>query len=172
MLPVDKKTELPKQWVSRCSGPPLPIITVTSNIYELRLPRGLPAKVFVATPRTIVPGGAARGHPAISFFGPVRNPWNLERSAGGSSGGAAAAVAAGIVPIAHGNDGGGSIRIPASCTGVVGLKPTRHRVPQGPDYGELLQGLSCEFALTRTVRDAAFVLDAVQGADRSTGRPE
>jgi len=99
------------------------------------------------------------------MFGPVRNPWKLEHSAGGSSGGAAAAVAAGIVPVAHANDGGGSIRIPASCCGLVGLKPTRHRVPQGPNYGELLQGLSCEFAVTKTVRDAAVTLDAVQGAD-------
>lgn len=99
------------------------------------------------------------------MFGPCRNPWNLGHSAGGSSGGAAAAVAAGIVPVAHANDGGGSIRIPAACCGVVGLKPTRHRVPQGPNYGELLQGLSCELAVSRTIRDMAVVLDAVQGAD-------
>jgi amidase len=87
------------------------------------------------------------------MFGPCRNPWNLGHTAGGSSGGAAAAVAAGIVPVAHANDGGGSIRIPASCCGVVGLKPTRHRVPQGPNYGELLQGLSCELVVSRSVRD-------------------
>lgn len=99
------------------------------------------------------------------MFGPTRNPWDIQRSAGGSSGGAAAAVAAGIVPIAHGNDGGGSIRIPAACCGLVGLKPTRHRVPQGPDYGEMLQGFSCELVVTRTVRDTAVVLDAVHGAD-------
>jgi amidase len=99
------------------------------------------------------------------MFGPCRNPWNLGHTAGGSSGGAAAAVAAGIVPVAHANDGGGSIRIPASCCGVVGLKPTRHRVPQGPNYGELLQGLSCELVVSRSVRDTAVVLDAVQGAD-------
>ncbi len=99
------------------------------------------------------------------MFGPCRNPWNLAHTAGGSSGGAAAAVAAGIVPVAHANDGGGSIRIPAACCGVVGLKPTRHRVPQGPNYGELLQGLSCELVVSRSVRDMAVVLDAVQGAD-------
>ncbi len=99
------------------------------------------------------------------MFGPCCNPWNLAHTAGGSSGGAAAAVAAGIVPVAHANDGGGSIRIPAACCGVVGLKPTRHRVPQGPNYGELLQGLSCELVVSRTVRDMAVVLDAVQGAD-------
>jgi amidase len=99
------------------------------------------------------------------LFGPVRNPWDLTRSAGGSSGGAGAAVAAGIVPVAHASDGGGSIRIPASCDGLVGLKPSRDRIPSGPDYGDLLCGLACEFAVTRSVRDAAALLDAVAGAD-------
>ena len=100
------------------------------------------------------------------LHGPVRNPWDLGRSAGGSSGGSAATVAAGVVPFAHGNDGGGSIRIPAACNGLVGFKPTRHRIPCGPDYGgELLFGLGIEFALTRTVRDTAALLDAVAGAD-------
>jgi amidase len=91
-------------------------------------------------------------------FGPVHNPWDLGRSAGGSSGGSGAAVAARIVPIAHANDGGGSIRIPASCNGLVGLKPSRDRIPSGPDYGDLLCGLAC-------VRDAAAMLDAVAGPD-------
>ena len=98
-------------------------------------------------------------------FGPVHNPWDLGRSPGGSSGGSGAAVAAGVVPIAHANDGGGSIRIPASCNGLVGLKPSRDRIPSGPDYGDLLCGLACEFALTRSVRDAAALLDAVAGPD-------
>lgn len=99
------------------------------------------------------------------LYGPTRNPWDLERSTGGSSGGSAAAIATGIVPIAHANDGGGSIRIPASCNGLVGLKPTRGRIPTGPDYGELIGGLGIEFALSRTVRDTAALLDAVCGPD-------
>ncbi|HEU4533612.1 MAG TPA: amidase family protein, partial [Polyangiaceae bacterium] len=97
--------------------------------------------------------------------GPTRNPWNLERSSGGSSGGSAAAVAAGIAPLAHANDGGGSIRIPAACCGLVGLKPTRGRTPTGPDYADPLNGLGIEFAVTRSVRDAAALLDAVAGPD-------
>ncbi len=99
------------------------------------------------------------------LFGPVHNPWDLSRSAGGSSGGSGAAVAAGIVPVAHANDGGGSIHIPASCDGLVGLKPTRDRVPTGPDYADPLCGLAIEFAVTRTVRDAAALFDAVAGPD-------
>jgi amidase len=95
--------------------------------------------------------------------GPTRNPWNPERGVGGSSGGAAALVAAGAVPIAHGNDGAGSIRIPAACCGLVGLKPSRGRVPCGPDAGEPLFGVAADFGLTRTVRDAAHLLDAIQG---------
>jgi amidase len=98
------------------------------------------------------------------FYGPTRNPWNTDHSSGGSSGGAGAAVAAGIVPLAHANDGGGSIRIPASCNGLIGLKPTRGRTPTGP-FGELLSGIGVEFAVSRSVRDTAALLDAVSGPD-------
>ncbi|RXT54226.1 amidase [Bradyrhizobium betae] len=97
------------------------------------------------------------------YQGPVHNPWNLSRNVGGSSGGTAAAVAAGVVPMAHGNDGGGSIRVPASSCGLVGLKPTRGRVPIGPDADEALNGMGIELGLSRTVRDSAALLDAVQG---------
>jgi len=97
-------------------------------------------------------------------YGPSRNPWNFNHSTGGSSGGSAAAVAARMVPMAHASDGGGSIRIPASECGVVGLKPTRGRISLGPDIGESWAGLVFEFAETRTVRDAAALLDCVQGS--------
>ncbi len=95
--------------------------------------------------------------------GSTRNPWALDRSAGGSSGGSAALVAARALPAAHGNDGGGSIRLPAGWCGLVGLKPSRGRVPVGPLIGEAPGGIAHEFALVRTVRDAALLLDAVCG---------
>jgi amidase len=99
------------------------------------------------------------------LFGPTRNPWNLGYSAGGSSGGAAAAVAAGMLPMAHATDGGGSIRIPASACGLFGLKPTRARNPMGPDAGEGWGGASVGHAVTRSVRDSAALLDATSGPD-------
>lgn len=97
-------------------------------------------------------------------YGPTRNPWNLDHSAGGSSGGAASAVAAGIVPFAHASDGGGSIRGPGSMCGLIGLKPSRGRCSFGPAIGERWSGFSNEFAMTRSIRDTAALLDVAAGA--------
>ena len=96
---------------------------------------------------------------------PTRNPWNLKHTSGGSSGGSGSAVAAGIVPIAHGSDGGGSVRIPASCCGLVGIKPTRARLPDGPSSGEGWAGMAIDGFLTRSVRDSALMLDQCSGGD-------
>jgi amidase len=97
------------------------------------------------------------------LFGATRNPWNPDRSTSGSSGGSAAAVAAGLVPVAHANDLGGSIRYPASACGLFGLKPTRARNSLAPRYGDVVSGMACEHVLARSVRDSAAVLDATAG---------
>ncbi len=120
---------------------------------------------LVTVGRTNIPefGCSVSTEPVL--YGAAHNPWNLCYSTGGSSGGAAAAVAAGVVPMAHGNDGGGSIRVPAACCGLFGLKPSRGRNPAGPDYDEMIFGLGAEHVLTKTVRDSAAMLDATHGAD-------
>lgn len=116
--------------------------------------------------RTTSPeGGIGAVTEAAVYGGPTRNPWNLDHTPGGSSGGAGAAVAAGIVAFAHGSDGGGSVRIPASSCGLFGFKPTRARLPDGPYVGEGWAGMAIDGFLTRTVRDTARMLDACQGPD-------
>lgn len=115
--------------------------------------------------KTNCPEFGLLGYTEPELHGPTRNPWNTNHTPGGSSGGSAAAVASGMVPIASGGDGGGSIRIPASCCGLFGIKPTRGRIPTGPNYGEIWQGAVCEHIISRSVRDSAAMLDANQGAD-------
>lgn len=113
--------------------------------------------------RTTIPELAVSTTTEPVLYGPTRNPWSLQHGAGGSSGGAAAAVAAGIVPIAHATDGGGSIRVPASFNGLFGLKPTRGRVSNGPFVDEVWNGLGVHFAVSRSVRDSAALLDGIHG---------
>ncbi len=116
--------------------------------------------------RTTSPeGGIGAATEAAVYGGPTRNPWNTDHTPGGSSGGAGAAVAAGIVAMAHGSDGGGSVRIPASSCGLFGFKPTRARLPDGPFVGEGWAGMAIDGFLTRSVRDTARMLDACAGPD-------
>jgi amidase len=119
---------------------------------------------FVVLGRTNTPEFGLNVTTEPETYGPSRNPWNPARSTGGSSGGSAAAVASGMVPAAHASDGGGSIRIPASECGLVGLKPSRGRVSLGPEHGEYWHGLVISHAVTRSVRDCAGILDAIAGA--------
>lgn len=120
---------------------------------------------LIAVGKTNVPECGILPTTESALYGPAHNPWNLKHSTGGSSGGSAAAVAAGIVPLAHANDGGGSIRIPASCCGLVGLKPTRARNPMGPDIGDFANGLIAEHVVSRSVRDTAAALDCTHGPE-------
>ncbi|TCK28124.1 amidase/6-aminohexanoate-cyclic-dimer hydrolase [Ancylobacter aquaticus] len=126
----------------------------------------LKAAGLVTFGRTTSPeGGVGPTTEAAVYGGPTRNPWSLAHTPGGSSGGAAAAVAAGILPAAHGSDGGGSVRIPASSCGLFGFKATRARTPDGPYVGEGWAGMAIDGFLTRSVRDTAVLLDATQGPD-------
>src|SRR6476646_5675419 len=131
---------------------------------DTELARRFKAAGFVIVGKTNTPELGILPTTEPAAYGPSRNPWDTTRSTGGSSGGSAAAVAAGMVPAAHANDGGGSIRIPASECGLVGLKPSRGRLSWGPAYGELWAGLAVEHVVSRSVRDSAAILDMVAGA--------
>lgn len=131
--------------------------------HDSTLVRRFTAAGLISLGKTNVPEFGLVPTTESAIYGPACNPWSLDHSTGGSSGGAGAAVAAGIVPLAHANDGGGSIRVPASANGLVGLKPTRGRNPLGPDLGDVMGGLVCEGVVSRSVRDTAAVLDATAG---------
>ncbi len=129
--------------------------------YDHNVTRRLRDAGFVIVGTTTLPEYGILPVSEARIFGPTRNPWDLERTPGGSSGGAAAAVAAGLVPVAHGNDGGGSIRIPAACCGLVGLKSTRGRISVAPELGD--SSLGIDGMLTRSVADTAAILDVLAG---------
>jgi amidase len=134
--------------------------THTSTVVQRWLDAGV-----VIFGKTNTPEFGSKGITEPALFGPTRNPWDLDRTPGGSSGGSAAAVAAGILPVAAASDGGGSIRIPAACNGLVGLKAGRGLVPFGPDESEPLNGLATNGVVSRTVRDTAAMLDVLIGSD-------
>ena len=143
-------------------------LTFCSDLFQNIVPdhdaffvRRLREAGFVIVGKTSLPEMGIMPTTEPRRFGPARNPWNTDRTTGGSSGGSAAAVAAGMVPLAHGNDGGGSIRIPASCCGLVGLKAARGRVSPGPDIGQSF--LTIDGVLTHTVRETAQLLDILAG---------
>jgi amidase len=129
--------------------------------YDHNITRRVRDAGFVIVGTTTLPEYGILPVSEARIFGPTRNPWDLQRTPGGSSGGAAAAVAAGLVPVAHGNDGGGSIRIPAACCGLVGLKPARGRISPAPELGD--SSLGIDGVLTRGVADTAAILDVLAG---------
>ena len=134
--------------------------------HDATLVRRFTAAGLISIGKTNVPEFGLVPTTEPTIYGSCNNPWELDHSSGGSSGGSGAAVAAGIVPIAHANDGGGSIRVPASANGLVGLKPTRGRNPLGPDLGDIMGGLVCEHVVTRIVRDTAAALDVTAGNEQ------
>ena len=158
-----------KDLLAECNGTPFVegsravqgyVSKIDSELVRRQKESGL---IIVGKTNTPEFGAMPTTEPAL--YGPSKNPWNPSLTPGGSSGGSAAAVAAGIVPMAHGNDGGGSIRIPASCCAVFGFKPSRGRNPLGPLFGDIASGIVHEHALTRTVRDSAALLDVTSGPD-------
>jgi amidase len=151
-----------KCWPTRSGSRFVPVV---SSPFDATLVARLEGAGLIPLGKTNVPEFGLVPLTEPKLYGPARNPWNLDHSTGGSSGGSAAVVASGIVPLAHANDGGGSIRIPASCCGLVGLKPTRGRNPLGPMFGDLFGGLIAEHVVTRSVRDTAAALDATAGVE-------
>ena len=149
-----------KGWPTRSGSGFVP---AAPSPFDATLVSRFEAAGFIPLGKTNVPEFGIVPFTEPKLYGPARNPWKLEHSTGGSSGGSAAAVAAGIVPLAHANDGGGSIRIPAACCGLVGLKPTRGRNPLGPRFGDRLGGLVAEHVVSRSVRDTAAALDSTAG---------
>ncbi len=159
--PAIAHTDFPSRWGSRVFGPHGQAWPVNGTLTERYLAAG-----FVVFGRSTSPEmGISASTEALAYGGPTRNPWHTDHSAGGSSGGAASATASGMVTIAHANDGAGSIRIPASACGLIGLKPSRGLVPEGPLVGEGWGGLISDHVVSRSVRDCARALDASAGAD-------
>src|SRR6185437_3019610 len=158
-VPIAIKNNRPVKGLRLTYGCPLMAEHVAD--YDHNITRRLREAGFVIVGTTTLPEYGILPTSEARIFGPTRNPWDLQRTPGGSSGGAAAAVAAGIVPVAHGNDGGGSIRIPAACCGQVGLKPARGRISAAPELGD--SSLGIDGVLTRTVADTAAILDVLEG---------
>jgi amidase len=140
-----------------------PLLEQMRAPYDCAVTRRLRDAGFIILGTTTLPEYGILPVSEAHIFGPTRNPWDLERTPGGSSGGAAAAVAAGLLPVAHGNDGGGSVRIPAACCGLVGCKPQRGRVSLAPELGHSL--LVIDSMLTRTIADSAALLDVLAGPE-------
>jgi amidase len=158
-VPIAIKNNRPVKGLRLTYGCPLMAEHVAP--YDHNITRRIREAGFVIVGTTTLPEYGILPVSEARMFGPTRNPWDLERTPGGSSGGAAAAVAAGIVPVAHGNDGGGSIRIPAACCGLAGLKPARGRISPAPELGD--SSLGIDGVLTRTVADTAAILDVLAG---------
>jgi amidase len=157
-----------KDNIVHCKGTPTThgckfLIDVPPSDFDTILVQRFKRAGLITVGKTNTPEMALSGVTEPTFWGPTRNPWDTSRTPGGSSGGSGAAVAARIVPMAHAGDGGGSIRIPSSCCGLVGFKPSRMRTPQGPDHDAIWEACATEFALTRSVRDSATLLDQVGG---------
>jgi amidase len=149
--------------VPTCSG--TRVLKDIPQLHDSEIIRRYQKAGVILLGKTNVPEFSLLPYTEPEVFGPTNNPWDLKRTSGGSSGGSAAAVATRMVPMAGGADGGGSIRIPSSCCGVFGLKPTRGRTPCGPDVGDIWRGFAQEHVLTRSVRDSAAMLDTIAGPD-------